>query len=80
MLKKEFSPEDDWFTDFQVWVDLGYQGIVKDYSGEDIFIPHKKPRKSKNKPVTELTQTQKTENHALSKIRIFGWKWPSGGH
>jgi len=71
MLKKEFSPEENWFTEFQVWVDLGYLGIIKDYSGEKIFIPHKKPRKSKNKPVTKLTQAQKTENRALSKVRIF---------
>ena len=71
MLKKEFSPEEDWFTDFQVWVDLGYMGIAKDYSGENIFIPHKKPRKSKKKPETELTDVQKAENRALSKVRIF---------
>jgi len=71
MLKKEFSPEEDWFSDFQIWVDLGYLGIVKDYHGENIFIPHKKPRKSKKKPETSLTDEQKAENRALSQIRIF---------
>ncbi len=71
MLKEEFSPEEEWFTNFQVWVDLGYMGIAKDYCGENIFIPHKKPRKSKKKPVIELTNAQKIENRALSKVRIF---------
>ena len=52
-------------------VDLGYQGILTDYVGEDIHLPHKKPRKSKNNPETSLTDEQKLENQALSKIRIF---------
>jgi len=32
-----------------VLVDLGYQGILKDYDGDDIQIPVKKSRKSKKK-------------------------------
>ncbi len=71
MLKEEFSPDINWFEFVQVLVDLGYQGIVKDYNGEQIMIPHKKPRKSKKKPVTSLTEKQKSENQAISKIRIF---------
>ena len=71
MLKQEFPPEEAWFEFLQVLVDLGYQGILKDYVGEAIYVPHKKPRKSKKKPVTSLTDEQKAENQALSKIRIF---------
>lgn len=71
MLKEEFPPEEEWFDSFQVLVDLGYQGILKDYVGEDIQLPHKKPRKSKKNPETSLTDEQKLENQALSKIRIF---------
>ena len=71
MLKKEFPPEKDWFSDFQIWVDLGYLGIAKDYHGENIFIPHKKPRKSKKRPERFLSNEQKAENRALSQIRIF---------
>jgi hypothetical protein len=71
MLKREFPPEEAWFEFIRVLVDLGYQGIVKDYVGADIHLPHKKPRRSKNKPVTSLTPEQKAENKALSKIRIF---------
>ena len=47
MLKQEFPPELDWFSDIDVRVDLGYQGIASDYSGNQIEIPTKKPRKSK---------------------------------
>ena len=71
MLKAEFSPEEAWFEFLQGLVDLGYQGIVADYAGENIKIPHKKPRKSKKNPVTTLSPEQKDENKALRKIRIF---------
>ena len=71
MLKEEFPPEEAWFEFFQVLVDLGYQGILSDYVGDRIQTPHKKPRKSKKNPVTSLSEEQKAENKALSKIRIF---------
>ena len=71
MLKEEFPPEKAWFEFLKVLVDLGYQGIVSDYVGDDIQLPHKKPRKSKKNPITSLSEQQKAENQALSKIRIF---------
>jgi hypothetical protein len=71
MFKEEFPPEVSWFELLQVLVDLGYQGILSDYVGDAIQIPHKKPRKSKKNPVTALTDEQRAENRALSSIRIF---------
>lgn len=71
MLKAEFPPERAWFEFIQVLVDLGYQGILTDYVGEAIHIPHKKPRKSKKTPVTTLSTEQKADNKALSQIRIL---------
>ena len=71
MLKEEFPPKEAWFEFLQVLVDLGYQGILSDYVGDKIQVPHKKPRKSKKNPVTSLSEEQKAENQALSKIRIF---------
>ena len=50
---------------------MGYQGILSDYEGELIDIPHKKPRKSKKNPNPELTEEQRAENKAVSQIRIF---------
>lgn len=71
MLKKEFPPEQPWFEYIHALLDLGYQGILSDYVGENIEIPHKKPRKSQKNPLPELTTEQKTENRAISRIRIF---------
>jgi len=71
MLKEAFSPEKPWFEDLIVLLDLGYQGIQKDYQGEGIVIPYKKPRKSKANPEPKLTEEQKEKNRALSKVRIF---------
>ncbi len=71
MLKEEFPPGKKWFQFLQVPADLGYQGTVSDYSGENIGIPHKKPRKSKKNPVTSLSDEQKAENRALRRIRIL---------
>lgn len=71
MLKEEFPPEEAWFELLQVLVDLGYQGICTDYAGDDIRIPHKKPRQSKKNPEPSLSAEQKADNQAVSKIRIF---------
>jgi len=71
MLKTEFPPEHSWFESIHALVDLGYQGILDDYRAENIEIPHRKPRKSKKNPLTELTCQQKVQNLALSRTRIF---------
>jgi len=55
MLKTEFPPEQPWFEYMHTLLDLGYQGILNDYVGENIEIPHKKPRKSRKNPSPELT-------------------------
>lgn len=71
MLKEEFPPDLDWFSDIIVLADLGYLGLRSDYEGEDIELPHKKPRKSKKNPNPQLTEEQKAENKILSQVRIF---------
>jgi len=71
MLKRELPPDRDWFTDINVLVDLGYLGMQSDYRGDQIEVPHKKPRKSKKNPSPQLGEEQKAMNKALSQIRIF---------
>ncbi|MPR33387.1 hypothetical protein GBK04_08440 [Cytophagaceae bacterium SJW1-29] len=64
-LKVEFPAGEPWFKDLRVRVDLGYQGIVKDYECEQISIPEKKPRKGK------LTEVQKESNRGKSSERVY---------
>lgn len=63
-LKEEFPPEQAWFENFKVKVDLGFLGIAKDYICQHIMIPHKK---KKNMP---LTEPQTNENLLISSERI----------
>src|SRR5215468_4274621 len=71
MLKQEFPPELDWFTEINVRVDLGYLGMQSDYKGDRIDLPTKKPRKSTQNPNPQLSDEQKATNTALSRVRIF---------
>jgi DDE superfamily endonuclease len=71
MLKQELPPEVDWFADLNVFVDLGYLGIKSDYHGDQIAVPHKKPRKSKKNANPQLSEEHKAANTALSQVRIF---------
>ena len=64
LLKDEFPPEQNWFKNFSIKVDLGYLGIMKDYLCKSIAIPHKKTKK---KP---LTDSQKEENKQMASERI----------
>jgi hypothetical protein len=64
MLKEEFDPNQGaWFDEHNLWVDLGFLGIQKDYD-EKILIPAKK---SKKRPLSEI---QKYTNRCSSQIRI----------
>jgi hypothetical protein len=70
LLKTEFTPGQNWFATFKVWLDLGYLGFQTDYETLESHIPHKKPCKSKANPKPSLTAEQKTQNQELSRIRI----------
>ena len=45
--------------------------MPSDYSGDQMDIPTKKPRKSKKNPNPQLSDEQKAANTALSQVRIF---------
>ncbi|MDP3009393.1 MAG: hypothetical protein Q8N30_10060, partial [Methylococcales bacterium] len=63
-LKEAFPPQENWFKNVAIKVDLGYAGINKDYLCKSISIPHKK---TKNNP---LKDTQKDENTRMASVRI----------
>ena len=71
MVKQEFPPALEWFTDLHIRVDLGYLGIKSDYRGEQIAIPTRKPRKSQKNPYPQWSDEQKAANTALRRVRIF---------
>lgn len=65
MLKAELPPGDQpWFDKHELWVDLGFLGIEKDYAPQNLGIPFKK---SKNNP---LNEAQKELNKCISSFRV----------
>ena len=71
IFKKELSPSQFSFSQVKIAVDLGYQGIKKDYSSaRQISIPNKKPRKSKENPNPSLTRKQKAQNKKMASKRV----------
>ena len=71
MLKQELPPDLDWFADLHVRVDLGYLGIQSDYHGEQIAVPHKKPRRSKKHTPSDLVVDHWTSDVENSSPRDF---------
>ena len=71
MFKKEFNSDLNWFSSFNVLIDLGYTGFGSDYEIKTVEIPHKKPYKTKNNTNPELTKKQKEENREMSRKRVI---------
>ena len=65
ILKNEFPPSKDWFSNQKLLIDLGFQGFVDDYTCQDVKIPIKKKR-VKN----ELSTEQKLYNKNLGADRV----------
>jgi DDE superfamily endonuclease len=73
LLKEElhwYDNQDTWFEFIELFIDLGYLGIVDDFVIKKVNIPFKKPRKSKDNPNPQLTDEQKEHNKAVSKTRV----------
>lgn len=71
ILKKEFPPDKKWFRFKRVLLDLGFVGFENDYDCQEVFIGHKKPRKSKKNLETKLTELEKQWNKVVARKRIF---------
>lgn len=73
LLKEElrwYEEQETWFDFIELFVDLGYLGIEKDFTIGKIQISFKKPKKSKNNPDPQLTDEQKEHNRTVSKTRV----------
>jgi hypothetical protein len=73
LMKQLFNPELNWFSDISILLDLGFYGASNEYiNGNNLKLPHKKPKKSKSKPITNLTKKQKEENkiHATTRVLV----------
>ncbi|OQW86376.1 MAG: hypothetical protein BWK78_10145 [Thiotrichaceae bacterium IS1] len=62
LMKSEFLPGVAWFNHLEVYVDLGYQGIRKDYPPAEIKIPQNRPRKSHKNPTPSLSEEEQRYN------------------
>lgn len=66
IFKQEFDATLPWFERQTLWVDLGYQGLEKDYQPADLLIPLKKTSTS-DAVVKEL---KKAFNKRIAQLRI----------
>jgi len=73
ILNEEFSPDEPlWFSDHDLYVDLGFLGIEKDYKTDRVKIPIKrKRRKSKKDPKIPFTEDEKVFNKSISSERVY---------
>ena len=66
-----YAGQNDWFESFEIYVDLGYQGIKDEFKIAKLHIPVKRPRKTKKNPKPELTEHQKEHNKSVGGTRIL---------
>lgn len=70
LLKQEFPPSFDWFSDLTIRLDLGFQGFPDLYACKKAYLPNKRKRVAKGES-NDLTQAQKDENKGQAQKRIF---------
>ena len=74
LLKEEldwYGGQKDWFSMIEIFVDLGYKGIEKDFGAKQLNIPFRSPRRSKKNPHAQLSEKQKRHNKEVSQTRIL---------
>ena len=65
LLKLEFPPEQEWFRNFVVRLDLGFLGFEKVYACKEAFLPQKKKKEQ------DLTPEEKEANRKKAQERIW---------
>lgn len=64
MLKEDFPPDKDWFKNFNMRLDSGYQGFAKDYKCRNAYLPAKARKKQ------PLNDQNRLSNRQLSSQRV----------
>ena len=70
LFKQLFNQKMPWFSKTSIFLDLGFYGANSDY-GNNIKLPHKRKRKSKNNPNPVLSEQQVSDNKQHARNRIF---------
>lgn len=70
LAQADLEPLQDENWEVPVWLDLGYLGFEKFFKISELKRPHKKPRKSKQRPKPTLTPEQKQENQQMARVRV----------
>lgn len=71
IFKAEFPPDQAWFKQKRVIVDLGFIGIEAVYEAKEIQIGFKRKRGKKGEKSVPLSEEQKAHNKAVSRQRIY---------
>lgn len=64
VLKKSFTPDKEWFKNFEIRLDLGFLGFANAYSYKGCCLPITKPKGQ------ELTDEQRAVNKEQARKRI----------
>lgn len=70
LFKTEFKGKEDWFSNQNLGLDLGYIGVDKIIKAKRIYIPNKRPKKSKDVPNPVLSKEQILYNSMVSCLRV----------
>jgi hypothetical protein len=68
-LKDCFQTKKNWFKNFTVRLDLGFQGFADQYNSKKVCIPIKRKRVKKGCS-NELTKREKQKNRGQAKKRV----------
>ena len=74
LLKKQFSPNEPWFSGLTVRLDSGFQGFEKTYDCEKLFLPTKKPGGRQLRKNKKFRNTQQARKWVVVKHIIGGLK------
>lgn len=74
LLKEDFlwyEGHNNWFASLEIFVDLGYVKIDKEFLAGKVNIPFRRKRGKKGEPSSALTEEQKAHNKEVNQTRVL---------